>query len=265
VRKGLRYVDSLEANGGTMMITGIRAALSMSRDVERHRIVSFMTDGYIGNERDILGEIEKRIGNARIFSFGIGSSVNRYLLERMAGVGRGVATYVGNDESSERAVDGLYRRVESPAMTDLEVDWGDLNVADVQPARLPDLFVGRPIVLTGRFRGTGSATVRVRGKVGCKPAEVAVAVSLDGREHAALGKVWARRRIMTLHDRMASEPDVAELRGEILRLALHHGLVSDYTAFVAVDSARRTEGDEGTTVPVAVPTPQGTKYSTTVK
>jgi Ca-activated chloride channel family protein len=95
--------------------------------------------------------------------------------------------------------------------------------------------------------------------------EVAVAVSLDGREHAALGKVWARRRIMTLHDRMASEPDVAELRGEILRLALHHGLVSDYTAFVAVDSARRTEGDEGTTVPVAVPTPQGTKYSTTVK
>ena len=147
LNKGLRYVNHLRGGGGTMMIRGIRAALDAPRDSERYRIVSFMTDGYIGNEREILGAVHARVGDARIFSFGVGNSVNRYLLERMAKIGRGVAAYVPTDESSERAVDGLYRRIEQPALTDIEFDWGAMEVQETYPHPMTDLFVGRPVVV----------------------------------------------------------------------------------------------------------------------
>jgi len=267
VRRALRYVEGLRADGGTMMITGIRAALGMSDDAERRRIVSFMTDGYIGNEHDILAEVHDRIGNARIFSFGVGNSVNRYLLERMAAIGRGAAAYVGTDESSERAVDLLYRRIEQPAMTDLEIDWGRLQVSDVFPSGLSDLIVGSPVVLSGRFRGAGRAKVRVKGQVAGHSQVIEVPLDLEsGESNDAIAKVWARAKIASLHDRMTWDREARDsIVAEIRDLGLTHNLVTDFTSFVAVDSSRRTEGDHGTTVPVAVPVPAGTRYETTVK
>ena len=265
VRAGLRYVDRLEADGGTMMIRGVVAALSMPQAADRYRIVSFMTDGFIGNEREILGAVHQHLGRARIFSFGIGSSVNRYLLERMASVGRGVAAYVGTDESSERAVDGLYRRIEQPALTDIEIDWAGMDASAIHPEPLPDLFVGRPVILAGRFDGSGRVTVKVRGKLGGKPHEIRIPVNLDDAEkHEALAKVWARAQIASWHDRMAFAGTPNELAALIKDTALTYGLVSDYTSFLAVDSSRKTEGDSGTTVPVPVPVPEGVRYETTV-
>jgi len=260
LRRGRRYLDRLGADGGTMMVRGIRAALGAPRDPERYRIVSFMTDGFIGNEREILAEVHRSIGDARIFSFGVGNSVNRYLLERMASAGRGVATYVTTDESSERAVDALYRRIESPALTDLRIDWGT-RVTALQPAPLPDLFVGRPIVVTGRCEET-PRTVRVRGRVGRETVEIEVPVR--AMRHEAIGKLWARARIASLNDSVDAGADAAETASEIRTLALEHGLVSAFTAFVAVDSSRRTEGDHGTSVKVPVPVPEGVRYETTV-
>ena len=267
VNRGRRYVSDLRSDGGTMMIRGIRAALDAPRDSERYRIVSFMTDGYIGNEREILGEVRARVGEARIFSFGVGNSVNRYLLERMAQAGRGVAAYVSTDESSGRAVDGLYRRIERPAMTDIEIDWGAMEVHETYPHPMTDLFVGSPVVVAGRFRGEGRTVVKVKGKVGGRPTEMAVAVDLDAGDatHEALAKLWARARIAGLSDRMTHETGVPGLADEVRDTALEFGLVSRFTAFVAVDSTRRTEGGHGTTVPVPVPVPEGTRYETTVR
>jgi Ca-activated chloride channel family protein len=267
LERGRRFVDGLATEGGTMMIHGIRAALDAPRDSERYRIVSFMTDGFIGNEREILAEVHARVGDSRIFSFGVGNSVNRYLLERMAQAGRGAAAYVRIDEDGERAVDGLYRRLERPALTDVEVDWGGMGATDVFPEALPDLFVGRPLVVAGRFRGQGRTEVRVRGRMGGRPAEVAIPVDLDdpAATHEAIAKLWARARIASLDARMDRGGDERELAGAIRDTALEHGLVSAFTAFVAVDSTRRTEGDHGTTVPVPVPVPQGTPYETTVR
>jgi len=266
VKSGLRYVDRLDADGGTMMKRGVVAALSMPQEADRYRVVSFMTDGFIGNEREILGAVHEHLGRARIFSFGVGSSVNRYLLERMASVGRGVAAYIGTGESSERAVDGLYRRLEQPALTDIEVDWGAMDVRDVHPEPLPDLFVGRPVILAGRFSGTGRVTVKVKGRLGGKPHEIRIPVDLDdpAARHEALAKVWARAQIASWHDRMAYAATPDELADLIRDTALTYGLVSDYTAFLAVDSSRRTEGSGGTTVPVPVPVPQGVRYDTAV-
>jgi Ca-activated chloride channel family protein len=265
VRRALDYVDSLQGEGGTEMIEGIKAALDFPHDPRRFRVVSFMTDGYIGNEADILAAVHDRLGESRIFSFGVGTSVNRYLLDRMAWLGRGAVAYVSLDESGGSAVDLFYDRISHPAMTDIRIDWGDMQVADVYPARVPDLFVGRPVILTGRFSGGGSGTVHVRGKVAGREEEIAVSVNLKGADdHPGIAAVWARKKITELADRATYDAD-PELPGLIKQVALEHGLMSAYTAFVAVDSLTRTAGDHGTTVTVPVPVPEGVRYDTTVQ
>lgn len=256
VKRGLAYLESLDSEGGTEMITGIKAALGFPHTPGRYRIVSFLTDGYIGDERQILLEIQRRLGPARIFSFGVGTAVNRYLIESMARVGRGTSTYVLADEASQKAADELYARIERPALTDLSIE----GAIEVHPSPLPDLFVGRPVVITGRFSGD---TLRVKGSIGGKP--WAVDVGLKGLSHPALPAVWARAKMQSLHDRMSTSDDTQECLGAIKATALAHGLMSDFTAFVAVDSLSRTEGQRGTTVVQPVPVPAGVKYETTVE
>ncbi len=265
VERGLRYLASLTSEGGTMMIEGIKAALDFPHDPRRFRIVSFMTDGYIGNEAQIFAETAKRLGESRLFSFGVGSSVNRYLLDGLARMGRGAVAYVGLEEDAAPAVDGFYERIAHPALTDVKVDFGGLDATDVFPSRVPDLFVGRPIVLTGRFTGHGRQTIRLSGMAGGERREVKLDVDLDAADatHPGLASVWARMEIKDLSFRAATgtEDRAAE---RIKSLALEYGLMSAYTSFIAVDTLARTAGDHGTTVTVPVPMPAGVRYETTV-
>jgi Ca-activated chloride channel family protein len=264
IARGIEYLHSLDSEGGTMMTEGIKAALDFPHDPRRLRVVSFMTDGYIGNEAEILGEIHRRVGAARIFSFGIGSSTNRYLLDQMALAGRGAVAYVGLDEESQRAVDAFYERVSHPALTNLEIDWNGMAVRDVYPARLPDLFVGRPVIVTGRFTGTLPSTIAVYGRAGGEPHRLSVPLgSSADDDRPALASIWARMKIADLEDR-ATFSDEPRIDSQIRDVALNYGLMSAYTAFVAVDSSTRTAGSHGTTVAVPVPVPKGVPYDTTV-
>jgi Ca-activated chloride channel family protein len=264
VQRGLQYLNSLQGEGGTMMIEGIKAALDFPHDPQRLRFVCFLTDGYIGNETEILGEIHHRLGSSRIFSFGIGSSVNRYLIDHMAKAGRGAVAYLGLKDSAAQIMEDFFGRISHPALTDLQIDWGGLHVSEVFPGTVPDMFVGRPVILTGRFAGTADTTIRVNGKVGEQPIQIAIPAALtEAATHQGLPSIWARMKIAALADQSTYQPD-PELPGQIKQVALDYSLMSAFTAFVAVDSTRRTEGSEGTTVPVAVPVPEGVKYKTTV-
>jgi Ca-activated chloride channel family protein len=265
VQKALQYVDSLGGSGGTMMIEGIKAALDFPHDPRRLRLVSFMTDGYIGNEVEILSAIHDRLGASRIFSFGVGSSVNRYLLDGMAKLGKGAVAYIGLQDSGAEAVDRFYDCISHPALTDVQIDWGTLDVANVYPQRIPDLFVGRPIILTGRFQGRDDTTIRVRGRCGAHERELRIPAAFDdAATHPGLACVWARKRIEELATQAVRDQD-ADVTHEIKQVALRYSLMSDYTAFVAVDSAHVTEGDHGVTVAVPVPVPDGVRYDTTVQ
>ena len=266
VRKALQYVDSLHGSGGTMMIEGIKAALDFPHDSNRFRLVSFMTDGYIGNEIQILAAVHQRLGSSRIFSFGVGSSVNRYLLDRMAKLGKGAVAYVGLNDSSSQVVDLFYERISHPALTDVEIDWGDLEVTDVFPRRIPDLFVGRPLIITGRFEGQPNTNIQVTGKVGSFTRQIAIPVTLDNSAatHPGIACVWARKQIEDLANQVTYDSS-PELPSRIKQVALEYGLMSAYTAFVAVDSTQRTAGGHGVTVAVPVPVPHGVRYETTVQ
>jgi Ca-activated chloride channel homolog len=266
VRKGLEYVDSLDGGGGTMMIEGIKAALDFEHDPERFRLVSFLTDGYIGNEQEILTAIHEKLGASRIFSFGVGSSVNRYLLDSMAKMGNGAVAYIGLNEDAGGVVDLFYDRISHPALADVKLDFGSMGASDIYPGRVPDLFVGRPVVVTGRFSGHGQTQITIAGTVGGKAAEYTLPVNLDdsGASHKGIACVWARKKIEVL----SGEPmmaDAAAAAKEIKGVALEYGLMSAYTAFVAVDSSERTKGESGVTVVVPVPVPDGVRYETTVQ
>ena len=265
IRRGLRYVGSLKSDGGTMMIEGIKAALDYPHDARRLRLVSFMTDGYIGNESEILAAIEPRLGRTRIFSFGVGSSVNRYLLDRMAKLGNGAMAYIGLNDNPADAIDAFYDRICHPALTDIVIDWGGLHVSDVYPSTLPDLFVGRPVILTGRFTGHLPVNIRLTGRVGDSYRALTIPVVDDmiPSVHSGISYIWARKKIEDLSMRTLVEQDVS-LLSQIEQTALEYGLMSPFTAFVAVDSSHRTEGDHGVSVQVPVPVPDGVRYDTTV-
>ncbi len=263
IQRGLDYLRSLEGEGGTMMIEGIKAALDFPHDPQRLRFVCFLTDGYIGNETEILAAIHKRLGSSRIFSFGIGSAVNRYLLDHMAQVGRGAVAYLGPNDSAAKIMGDFFERIGHPALTDVKIDWGSLSVNEVFPQQVPDLFVGRPVILTGRFSGDTMPAVKVSGLVAGENIQVNVTGQDSPTTHQSLPKIWARAKIAELANQSAYRLDRG-LPQQIKQVALDYGLMSAFTAFVAVDSSRLTEGNEGTTVPVAVPVPEGVKYETTV-
>jgi Ca-activated chloride channel family protein len=265
VERALAWVDRLDAGGGTEMLRGIRAALDFPHDPRRLRMVSFFSDGFIGNDDEILAAVAENLGPSRIFAFGVGSSTNRYLIEGLARIGRGAVAYLTTGDSDVSAVDRFFETIGHPALTDVTIDWGGMVVEDVYPARVPDLFVGRPVVLVGRFQGRGATTVTISGMAGGARRTYSVRVDLEtaGAGAVDLSKIWARAHIAHLTDQMLRQCS-AQVRDEIRATALAHGLLSSFTAFLAVDTTRRTEGTSGTTVDMPVPVPEGTRYETTV-
>ena len=256
LRRALTFLDSLHGEGGTEMISGIRAALGFPADPEHLRMVAFLTDGFIGNEREILGEVRRKIGSARLFSFGIGSSVNRYLLEGLAEEGRGEAAFLGPRETPDQMVQRFVERIASPLLTDVKVTWRDLEVMDAIPERVPDLFAGQPLILHGRYRRPGTGVVEVEGISRGRRQIYRNVVSLpeSAEDHEALGRLWARARIhqleRELHD--GERPETVE---SITSLGLRHHLMTAYTSLVAVDreTSNWTGRSSGVSVPVEMP------------
>lgn len=263
IRKGLDYLASLNSEGGTMMEEGIKAALDFPHDPERLRFVCFLTDGYIGNETDILKAIHDRLGASRIFSFGIGSSVNRYLMDSMAKAGRGTVAYLGNNESAADIMDLFMQRISHPALTDIAIDWNGLQVTDVFPKQLPDLFPGRPVIITGKYHGQTPGFITLSGNVGGKLSGLRVSLKTDSTIQPGLPAVWARHKIAALAEEAIYQPS-SELVDTIRQVALDHNLMSAFTAFVAVDASRKTDGESASTVPVSVPMPDGVSFNKTV-
>jgi Ca-activated chloride channel family protein len=261
----LRWLGGLDAGGGTDMTAGVTAALAFPHDPARLRVVVFLTDGYIGNEDEVLALVGKSLGAARLFSFGVGTAVNRYLLEEMARIGRGAVEVVRPDEDTAAAVEKLHRRIFRPLLTDVRVDWGGLDVVDQVPAAVPDLFLGQPLVVAGRYRRAGAGVVTVHATEAGRPVALRLPVVLPERDeaHPAVGSVWARARIAELTRRQLRGEDAA-LREEVTSIALEHRLMSPYTAFVAVDSTRVTAGGRGDEVMVPVEVPQGIRHAMTL-
>jgi Ca-activated chloride channel family protein len=237
VQRAMEYLAQLRASGGTNQLSGIHAALTAPGDAMRLRYVVFLTDGYIGNEREVLALTQHEIGQARIFGFGIGASVNRYLLDEVSHAGRGAAEYILANDTPQAAVERFYQRIARPYLTDIQVDWGTLAVDRVLPSPMPDLSAFEPLVILGRYGAPGSGVVTVRGRIAGHPFERRVHVELPGRrpEGSAISRVWARAQITDLMRAMHFAGEQPTLVDAITNTALEHHLVSPYTSLIAID------------------------------
>jgi Ca-activated chloride channel family protein len=263
--KAQSFLESRQGGGGTEMMKAIKAALDPSDEADHLRIVCFVTDGFVGNDMEIVGEIKKH-PNARVFSFGIGSSVNRFLLDKMAEAGRGEVEYVTLQQDGGPAANRLFERMRSPLLTDITIDWGGLPVADIYPELIPDVFAAKPVVIYGRFTKPASGTVTLHGNRAGAPYEMKIPVNLPetDKEHDVLASLWARKKIdhMMAEDwtgLQGGEPK-GDLKLQITQLGLEHRLMTQFTSFVAVEEQTVTEGDEVKTVQVPVEMPEGVSY-----
>ncbi len=261
VQRGLQYLANLRSGGGTNQLAGIHAALSAPGDPERLRYVVFMTDGYIGNEGEVIALTRREIGNARVFGFGVGSSVNRYLLDEVSIAGRGVAEYLRPREDATAMVERFYERIGRPYLVDVSVDWGGTGVRDAYPTPVPDLSAFQPMVIYGRYQQPGPRTVRVRGRLGRRPFEQTISVELPAVEpaHGAVSRLWAREKISFLEREMHRNGASPELVEAVTTTALEHHLMSQYTSLVAVDETPAEPDARGNPLQVSQPAeaPQG--------
>jgi Ca-activated chloride channel family protein len=260
-------LSSLQGRGGTEMMKAINAALTVKApDPGRIRIVCFMTDGYVGNDMAIIDAVKKNAGTTRVFSFGIGNSVNRFLLDGMAHAGRGEVEYVTLESQAEGAVERFHERVLAPVLTDIDIDWGTLPVADVFPQQIPDLFSAKPIMVHGRLTGPAEGTITLRGNTGEGGYEETIEVSLPGTppDHDALASLWARAKVAHLMNQdlaaMQNGQFPEELKQQIIALGIEFRLMTQFTSFVAVEEMTVTVGGEPTTIQVPVEMPEGVSY-----
>ncbi len=256
------FLESRDGAGGTEMMKAIRAALEPTDDQNHVRIVCFMTDGYVGDDMEIIGEIQKH-PNARVFSFGIGNAVNRYLLDGMAEEGRGEVEYVTLDDDGSAAARRFWRRVRDPLLVDVSIDWGGLQVTDVYPKRIPDLFGAKPVVVCGRYEGGQTGVIHLRGTADGREVVRDVEVTLpdDEPRHDVLATLWARRKVDDLmrsdYIGIATGAEKADVRDAITDLGLGFRLATQYTSFVAVEEAAVTAGGDPSRIPIEGETPDG--------
>ena len=222
--EALRLTREMRGGGGTEMMQGIRAVLADPIDPERVRIVVMLTDGYIGNEDEIAGEVGRRAGDQlRFWTVGIGSSPNRHLLDGVARQGGGASAVLGLQDDPAPLVGGIMDRIQRAQLSRLRIDWGGLDVMETYPARLGELWAGKPVFLLGRYRGEGAAQLTLSGLAEGEPVSFEVPVTLaaaslaENAANAVLAPAWARKKIEHLGDQMAVAGASFEMEEEVDR------------------------------------------------
>jgi len=253
------FLDSREGGGGTEMMKAIKAALDPSDSQEHLRIVCFMTDAFVGNDDEFIAEIQKH-PKARVFSFGIGSSVNRSLLDKMAEAGNGEVEIVTLDDDGSKAAKRFYERVRTPMLTDLSIDWNGMPVADVFPSKIGDLFSAKPVIVNARYTKGASRTIKLKGKVAGQPYERSIKLDLPETETAndVLATLWARRRVDELSmESLKAGANVEAVNKEIERIGLEFRILTSFTSFVAVEEQVVNTNGSPTRVEVPSAIPEG--------
>ncbi|MBI5612855.1 MAG: marine proteobacterial sortase target protein [Gammaproteobacteria bacterium] len=253
------FVNALYANGGTEMAAALRAALAGQTPAGYLRQVVFLTDGAVGNEDALFGIIRAGLGASRLFTVGIGSAPNSHFMRTAADYGRGTFTYIGAVTEVRTRMEELFRKLERPALTDIQVAWPPGVEVEAWPGRVPDLYIGEPLTISARLRVLPDS-VAVRGRFAGKDWQSALRLA-DAQPHAGVAVLWARRKIEALSVQLREAQDQDAVRKSIVEVALRHHLVSAHTSLVAVDvTPVRADGDALHTRNLPTNLPHGWNY-----
>ncbi|MDM8347406.1 VIT domain-containing protein [Pseudomonas sp. sp1636] len=259
IRQALAMLDTQMGSGGTELLPALRQALAVPADPERARSFVVVTDGYVTVERDAFELVRSNLDKANLFAFGIGSSVNRQLLEGLARAGQGEPFVILDEDSADEQAERFRQMIDAPVLANPQVRFDGLDVYDVEPVALPDLFAQRPLAVFGKWRGEarGSLQVEGRGAAGPYRAEVAIQPEMASASNQALAYLWARHKVASLTDQETLEGDYAHSQA-ILDLGLKYSLLTPYTSFISVDErVRNPDPAAAASVKQPVPMPQG--------
>ena len=257
VQKAFALIDNEEGGGGTELAPALETALAIPASPGAARSVIAIPDGYISGEREIFDIIGRNIGTTNFFSFGIGSSVNRYLIDGIAKTGLGESFVVTDPSEAAATADRFRTYIQSPILTDVQVTYDGFDVYDIEPPTLSTLFASRPIVLFGKWKGEPSGTIHITGKTGGRDyaEDIPVSAAIPLEANNIIQYLWARTRVERLTDYGMTEDLQANAKKEVTELGLRYSMMTPYTSFIAVtEKVRNTEG-KSTDVKQPLPIP----------
>ncbi len=258
IQSALRHIDQQQGGGGTELYRAVQKGLALPGDEGRSRTMVVITDGYIAAEKEVFGLVADNLNRNNLFAFGIGSSVNRYLIEGLARAGQGEPFVITEPQSAAAAARRFQEYIQAPLLTGITIDFEGFEAYDVEPKITADLFAARPLVICGKWRGRPEGAIVIKGLTGIGPYEKRFEVSshIDGQHADALPYLWARTRLARLTDFSFSGDD-ADNRKAVTRLGLTYNLLTAYTSFVAVHEQVRNTGAPAKDVDQPLPLPRG--------
>lgn len=260
-KENIKMADSMlamaRAGGGTELIEALKTAYSFKINPEASRSIMVITDGYVSCEKEAFDLIRENLGNTNLFTFGIGSSVNRFLIEGMSRIGIGESFIVTNALESAPIADKFFEYVSSPLLTNIAVEYNGFDAYEQEPRFIPDLFANRPIIICGKWKNKASGEIIVKGLSGNQKLSVTIPVNLFAviDKSNALQYLWAREKLMRLSD-YASIDNEAKYKDEITQIGLKYNLMTKYTSFVAIDEENRRISEEIVSVKQPLPLPE---------
>ncbi|MCW5822460.1 MAG: VWA domain-containing protein [Cyanobacteria bacterium TGS_CYA1] len=264
--KAKAFIQGLQARGGTWMAPAVEKVCSIPPDSNRLRIVTFMTDGFVGNDMQIIDLVKKHRGTSRWFPFGTGNSVNRFLIDNIAREGGGEPEYVLLNAKAGEVGEKFYKRIASPVLTDVSVKFDGLDAKEVFPKNVSDVWAQKPLYFKGRYTKPGTGTVTLSGYSQGAPYSRSIKVTFpeSNLANSGIASIWARAKV----DRLMSEDFSGaqtgnmnpELKNEITATALDYHIMTQFTSFVAVEEKYVTEGGKSKLIAVPVEMPDGVSH-----
>lgn len=262
IERAIAVIDQARGGGSTEIVPALRRIAALPKNADVARSVIVVTDGYVTVENQVFELVRRNLGNSNVFAFGIGSSVNRHLIEGIARAGQGEPFIVTKPELAAAQAERLRRMIEAPVLTQLRARFEGLEVYDVEPASLaalPDVLGGRPVLIHGKWRGEPRGQLVLEGEAANGHHSEVVPVSMPDAGASALRQLWARTRIQQLSDQEALEGGSGQ-REAITTLGLRYSLLTQYTSFIAIDQVVRSD-QPAVPVDQPLPLPQGVSES----
>lgn len=258
IQKAIHVIERQQGGGGTELLPALKRALALKKDDGFSRTVVIVTDGYVSVEEEAFDLIRKNLNNANMFAFGIGSSVNRHLIEGMAHVGMGEPFMITKPDMAEKQAERFRRMIQSPVLTQVKISFNGFKAYDVEPLSIPDVLAERPVLVFGKWRGNPQGSIHLSGVAGDGQYSQTIPVSdsKPAKDHDALKYLWARHRITILSDYNRLHNDDKRVK-EVTELGLNYNLLTPYTSFVAVDEEVRHHDGKPVTVKQSLPLPEG--------
>lgn len=258
IARAIQLIDEQRGSGGTELLPAMQQAMKLPPQPGVSRNIVLVTDGYVSIETETFEFVRQNLGKANVFAFGIGSGVNRYLIEGVAKAGQGEPFIVEDEKRAAEVATKFREYIQSPVLTDIKINTQGFDVYDVEPESFPDLLAQRPVVLFGKWRGNPSGVIELTGKSGRGDykSTLDVASIAPDEGNRGLRYLWARSRIAELSDYGSGDVSDAAVK-EITQLGLKYNLLTRYTSFIAVREKIVNPDGTATDVKQALPLPVG--------